>query len=122
MTSIGIFAFYGCPIEDANIPISAVNALPEAKRIYEDVKWRQEQKEKEERKRREQERKAREEKERRERELAEANRREEKKRLEQQRLALERERREKGACQHCGGDFKGLFIKKCAACGRRKDY
>ena len=59
----------------------------------------------------EREQKAREEKERQERE-----------RLEQQRLALEKERREKGVCQHCGGDFKGLFIKKCAACGRRKDY
>ena len=66
--------------------------------------------------------KAREEKERRERELAEVKRREEQKRLEQQRLASERKRREDGVCQHCGGDFKGLFIKKCAACGRRKDY
>ena len=68
------------------------------------------------------ERKAREEKERRERELAEAKRREERKRLEQQRLALEKERREKGVCQHCGGDFRGLFMKKCAVCGQRKDY
>lgn len=59
----------------------------------------------------ERERKAREEKERQERE-----------RLEQQRLALERKRREDGVCQYCGGDFKGLFIKKCAVCGRRKDY
>lgn len=66
--------------------------------------------------------KAREEKERKERELAEAKRREERKRLEQQRLALEKERREKGVCQHCGGDFKGLFIKKCVYCGRKKDY
>lgn len=62
------------------------------------------------------------EKERKERELAEAKRREEQKRLEQQRLALEKERREKGVCQHCGGDFKGLFIKKCVYCGRKKDY
>ncbi len=46
----------------------------------------------------------------------------EQKRLEQQRLALEKERQEKGVCQYCGGEFKGLFIKKCAACGRRKDY
>lgn len=59
----------------------------------------------------ERERKAREEKERQERE-----------RLEQQRLALERKRREDGVCQYCGGNFKGLFIKKCAVCGRRKDY
>lgn len=70
----------------------------------------------------ERERKAREEKERKERELAEAKRREEQKRLEQQRLALEKERREKGVCQYCGGDFKGLFIKKCAVCGKKKDY
>lgn len=55
-------------------------------------------------------------------ELAEAKRREEQKRLEQQRLALEKERREKGVCQYCGGEFKGLFIKKCAVCGQRKDY
>lgn len=70
----------------------------------------------------ERERKAREEKKRRERELAEAKRREERKRLEQQQLALEEERREKGVCQYCGGEFKGLFIKKCAVCGQRKDY
>ena len=25
-------------------------------------------------------------------------------------------------CQHCGGDFKGLFKKKCKLCGRKKDY
>lgn len=25
-------------------------------------------------------------------------------------------------CQHCGGEFKGLFIKTCRACGRKKDY
>ena len=25
-------------------------------------------------------------------------------------------------CQHCGGKFKGLFTKKCSACGKTKDY
>ena len=27
-----------------------------------------------------------------------------------------------GLCQHCGGTFKGLFTKKCANCGKEKDY
>ena len=27
-----------------------------------------------------------------------------------------------GKCKHCGGNFKGLFEKKCAACGKPKDY
>ena len=25
-------------------------------------------------------------------------------------------------CQYCGGPFKGLFTKKCAKCGKVKDY
>lgn len=25
-------------------------------------------------------------------------------------------------CQHCGGDFKGVFSKICSKCGRPKDY
>lgn len=25
-------------------------------------------------------------------------------------------------CQHCGGELKGLFSKKCVACGKPKDY
>ena len=25
-------------------------------------------------------------------------------------------------CRHCGGEFKGLFFKKCKDCGCRKDY
>ena len=25
-------------------------------------------------------------------------------------------------CRHCGGPFKGLLIKRCAVCGREKDY
>jgi hypothetical protein len=27
-----------------------------------------------------------------------------------------------GLCQHCGGDLKGLFSKKCVSCGKPKDY
>jgi len=30
--------------------------------------------------------------------------------------------REYGLCQHCGGEFKGLFNKVCTACGKKKDY
>lgn len=30
--------------------------------------------------------------------------------------------RNKGLCQHCGGQLKGLFSKKCTACGKPKDY
>ena len=30
--------------------------------------------------------------------------------------------RGRGLCQYCGGSFKGLFAKKCANCGRPKDY
>ena len=43
---------------------------------------------------------------------------EEKKRIEEQKVAY----RQKGLCQHCGGTFKGLFTKKCSACGKEKDY
>lgn len=36
------------------------------------------------------------------------------------------ERREKlqrdCVCQYCGGEFKGLILKKCSHCGKRKDY
>lgn len=35
---------------------------------------------------------------------------------------LKKERRDKGVCQHCGGEFKGWLIKKCSTCGKRKDY
>ena len=35
---------------------------------------------------------------------------------------IARERREVGLCQHCGGTLKGLFGKKCASCGKPKDY
>ena len=30
--------------------------------------------------------------------------------------------RREGKCQHCGGDFKGIFTKVCSKCGRQKDY
>lgn len=39
---------------------------------------------------------------------------------EEQRIASQR--RLAGQCQHCGGEMKGLFAKKCANCGRTKDY
>ena len=32
------------------------------------------------------------------------------------------QRKQQGICQHCGGAFKGLFIKKCSKCGKAKDY
>ena len=32
------------------------------------------------------------------------------------------ERRNAGLCQHCGGTLKGLLSKKCASCGKPKDY
>ena len=31
-------------------------------------------------------------------------------------------RRERGVCQHCGGEFKGLISKTCSQCGKPKDY
>lgn len=31
-------------------------------------------------------------------------------------------RRNQGLCLHCGGNFTGLFTKKCASCGKPKDY
>ena len=33
-----------------------------------------------------------------------------------------RQRRSHGLCQHCGGELKGLFSKKCVSCGHPKDY
>ena len=32
------------------------------------------------------------------------------------------EYRSAGVCQHCGGAFKGLFLKTCTKCGKKKDY
>ena len=37
----------------------------------------------------------------------------------QQQMALWREQK---LCQHCGGNFKGLFKKVCTCCGTQKDY
>ena len=42
-----------------------------------------------------------------------------------ERIAKEQERQEKrnrGVCQHCGSEFKGVFTKKCTKCGLPKDY
>ena len=49
--------------------------------------------------------------------------REEKER--QERLAKEKQMadyRNRGVCQYCGGELKGLFSKTCTKCGRKKDY
>ena len=35
---------------------------------------------------------------------------------------LASERRARNVCQYCGGAFKGLLVKKCANCGKGKDY
>jgi len=37
-------------------------------------------------------------------------------------LHKQQEYRAKGLCQHCGGEFKGLFNKKCVNCGLPRDY
>ena len=47
------------------------------------------------------------------------------KKQEEERKAAEAERQRRQSlklCQHCGGEFKGLFSKKCASCGKPKDY
>ena len=46
-------------------------------------------------------------------------RREQKRREEE---AMRKQRLEAGLCQHCGGELKGLFSKKCVSCGKPKDY
>lgn len=35
---------------------------------------------------------------------------------------IRKKRKAKNLCQHCGGRFKGIFIKKCRQCNKRKDY
>ena len=35
---------------------------------------------------------------------------------------VQEKRRAEGKCLYCGGTFTGLFTKKCARCGKRKDY
>ena len=42
------------------------------------------------------------------------------KREEEERIRAQR--RQAGVCQHCGGELKGLFGKKCVNCGKPKDY
>ena len=42
------------------------------------------------------------------------------KKLEEERIAFQR--RSAGLCQHCGGELKGFFSKKCVSCGKPKDY
>ena len=41
---------------------------------------------------------------------------------EQREYSLIRQRRASGLCQHCGGELKGVFSKKCENCGKPKDY
>lgn len=36
--------------------------------------------------------------------------------------SLMEKRRSKNVCQHCGGNFKGLFNKRCCNCNTKKDY
>ncbi len=44
-------------------------------------------------------------------------------RAEQERKKEEQARwRSLALCQHCGGEFKGLFTKVCSKCGKPKDY
>lgn len=44
-------------------------------------------------------------------------------RIEQEKAAEQMSaRRHQNLCQHCGGNFKGLFKKACKDCGKAKDY
>ena len=44
-------------------------------------------------------------------------------RIEQEKVAKQMAaRRQLNLCQHCGGQFKGLFKKVCKRCGKAKDY
>ena len=40
----------------------------------------------------------------------------------QEEQRIRNQRRNAGLCQHCGGELKGFFAKKCVSCGRPKDY
>jgi len=42
--------------------------------------------------------------------------------LAKEKRKLQENRRAQGLCQHCGGQLKGLFSKKCTNCGTPKDY
>ena len=47
----------------------------------------------------------------------------ERKREEAERMAMQqRGWRNAGCCQHCGGELRGFFSKKCVSCGKPKDY
>ena len=47
---------------------------------------------------------------------------EERLRKERQYRELQQRRRNMNLCQHCGGEFKGLFKKVCKSCNLQKDY
>jgi hypothetical protein len=53
----------------------------------------------------------------------EAERAAQQRREEKERIAMQqRGWRNAGRCQHCGGELKGFFSKKCVQCGKSKDY
>ena len=37
-------------------------------------------------------------------------------------LAQRMQRQAEGVCQYCGSNLKGVFIKVCTVCGKKKDY
>jgi hypothetical protein len=41
---------------------------------------------------------------------------------EEEERGIRTQRQNAGKCQHCGGELKGLFSKKCVSCGKPKDY
>ena len=45
-----------------------------------------------------------------------------KKKQQQFEIKKQKQYRNAGVCQYCGGSFKGLFTKTCAKCGKKKDY
>ena len=47
---------------------------------------------------------------------------EEQARIQSENARIEAERIRQGVCRYCGGEFKGLFSKKCSNCGAIKDY
>ena len=46
----------------------------------------------------------------------------EREQMEAHKKVQQKQWRAAGLCQHCGGQLKGLFVKKCAVCGKNKDY
>ena len=81
-----------------------------AKTFLQEREEAQKQQQEEARKKQEEARKKQEEKERIAREKQQAEER------------IQFQRRQSGLCQHCGGELKGLFFKKCVSCGKPKDY